>query len=131
MNQMVVDFNEYRLGGGGGNYYYTMKIENNICTWSSQGIMCASLPPYNVPSYIPKSVKELIMLIGISANGATNYIGNTSTEIKKILTVTLKDELDDIILHHVKEKKEIINKFKSETARLINDEKEIIKKCKL
>ena len=110
---MEVGFTEYRLGGGGGHYGYTMKIKNNICTWSSprldgvfHGTMCANYPPYNVPSYIPKSVKELIMLIGKSANGATEYVYNTAYEIKKILTVTLKDELDDIILHHVKELKE-------------------------
>jgi chromosome segregation ATPase len=194
---MKVGFNEYLLACGGGNYGYTMKIENNMCTWSSPDLerkfpgSMASYAPYNVPSYIPKSVKELIMLIGKSACGATQYVNYTANEIKKILTVTLKDELDDIILHHVKElketenklkdsdnklketvnklkdsdnklketvdkflllqnthndliinnnnlknnyindKKEIINKFKSETARLINDEKEIIKKCKL
>ena len=153
-------FNENR--GGHGIYYYTMKIENDMCTWSCdrsevQQWMHVNNPPYNVPSYIPKSIKELIE---ISANTSQRFtMWKFANNLKNVLTVTLKDELDDIILHHVKELKETKDKLKETEDKLketedklkllqithndliinnnnlknnyINDKKEIIKKCKL
>ena len=59
---------------------------------------------YDVPSYIPKSVKDLIMLVSKTTYyNPYSSIYEIATEIKKILTVTLKHELDDFILHHTKE----------------------------
>ena len=146
-------FNENR--GGHGIYYYTMKIENDMCTWSCdrsevQQWMHVNNPPYNVPSYIPKSIKELIEM---SANTSQRFtMWEFANNLKNVLTVTLKDELDDIILHHVKELKETKDKLKETEDKFkllqithnaliinnnnlknnyINDKKEIIKKCKL
>ena len=146
-------FNENR--GGHGIYGYTMKIENDMCTWSCdrsevQQWMHINNPPYNVPSYIPKSIKELIEM---SANTSQRFtMWEFANNLKNVLTVTLKDELDDIILHHVKELKETKDKLKETEDKFkllqithnaliinnnnlknnyINDKKEIIKKCKL
>ena len=157
---MEMIFNENR--GGHGIYGYTMKIENDMCTWSCdrsevQQWMHINNPPYNVPSYIPKSIKELIEM---SANTSQRFtMWEFANNLKNVLTVTLKDELDDIILHHVKELKETKDKLKDSDKKLketedkfkllqtthndliinnnnlknnyINDKKEIIKKCKL
>ena len=140
--------------GGYGNYNYTMKIENNICTWScdrwevQQG-MHFNNPPYNVPSYISKSIKELLEMSAIATQHFTMWI--FANKLKNVLTVTLKDELDDIILHYVKELKETEIKLKESEQKLqllqithndliikhniqnnyINNKKKIIKKCKL
>jgi hypothetical protein len=121
---MELVFTENR--GGHGNYNYTMKIENDICTWSCdrsevQQWMHFNNPPYNVPSYIPKSIKELIE---ISANTSQRFtMWNFANNLKNVLTVTLKDELDDIILHYVKELKETENKLKETENKLkeLND----------
>ena len=150
---MEMIFNENR--GGHGIYGYTMKIENDMCTWSCdrsevQQWMHINNPPYNVPSYIPKSIKELIEM---SANTSQRFtMWEFANNLKNVLTVTLKDELDDIILHHVKELKETKDKLKETEDKFkllqithnaliinnnnlknnyINDKKEIIKKCKL
>jgi hypothetical protein len=156
---MEMIFNETR--GGHGIYGYTMKIENDMCTWSCdrsevQQWMHVNNPPYKVPSYIPKSIKELIEM---SANTSQRFtMWEFANNLKNVLTVTLKDELDDIILHHVKELKETKEKLKETEDKLketedkfkllqithndliinnnnlknnyINDKKEIIKKCK-
>jgi len=119
MNQMELLFTENRVGHG--NYYYTMKIENNICTWSCdrwevQQYMHNNNPPYNIPSYISKSIKELLEMTAIVSQGFTMW--SFANKIKEILTVTLKDELDDIILHHVKELKETENKLKDSDNKL-------------
>ena len=150
---MEMIFNENR--GGHGIYGYTMKIENDMCTWSCdrsevQQWMHVNNPPYKVPSYIPKSIKELIEM---SANTSQRFtMWEFANNLKNVLTVTLKDELDDIILHHVKELKETEDKLKETEDKFkllqithndliinnnnlknnyINDKKEIIKKCKL
>jgi len=128
MNQMEVSFREERCPRG--IYMYNMKIENNICTWSSSrmdeefpNIMYVNFPPYNVPSYIPNSIKELIMLIGKSTNHF--YANSSANEMKRILTVTLKDDLDDIILHNVKELKETKNKLKETENKLKETENKL------
>jgi protein-arginine kinase activator protein McsA len=48
---------------------------------------------------------------------------NFANNLKNVLTVTLKDELDDIILHYVKELKETENKLKETENKLkeLND----------
>jgi len=123
---MELVFTENR--GGHGNYNYTMKIENDICTWSCdrsevQQWMHFNNPPYNVPSYIPKSIKELIE---ISANTSQRFtMWNFANNLKNVLTVTLKDELDDIILHYVKELKETENKLKETENKLKETENKL------
>ena len=104
-------------------YYYTMKIENNICTWSCNRwdwevhqYKHYNNPSYNVPKYIPKSIKQLIELVAFASNGFT--ICGFDNKIKDVLTVTLKNELDDIILHHVKELKETEIKLKESDNKL-------------
>lgn len=147
---MIARFNIIEQYNSYGTVNCIMTIENNICKWTTDHdrytfpeFICIQ---YDVPSYIPKSVKDLIMLVSKTTYyNPYSSIYEIATEIKKILTVTLKHELDDFILHHTKETddklKETENKLKETeyklkeleiiNNKLINDKKELLNKFEL
>jgi SMC interacting uncharacterized protein involved in chromosome segregation len=147
---MIARFNIIEQYNSYGTVNCIMTIENNICKWTTDHdrytfpeFICIQ---YDVPSYIPKSVKDLIMLVSKTTYyNPYSSIYEIATEIKKILTVTLKHELDDFILHHTKETddklKETENKLKETeyklkeleiiNKKLINDKKELLNKFEL
>ena len=105
---------------------YDIKIENNICTWTSNDRDFGQYerinhPPYNVPSFIPKSIIELINICATDDRNSFS-IWKLQAALKKILTKTLKNDLDDYVLHHTKETdnnlKELVELLKEKKIQL-------------
>ena len=119
-----------RNNGIRGYIDYDIKIENNICTWTSNDRDFGQYerinhPPYNVPSFIPKSIIELINICATDDRNSFS-IWKLQAALKKILTKTLKNDLDDYVLHHIKETdnnlKETDNNLK-ELVELLKEKK--------
>ena len=96
-----------RNNGIRGYIDYDIQIENNICTWTSNDRDFGQYerinhPPYNVPTFIPKSIIELIKICAADDRNSFS-IWKLQAALKKILTKTLKNDLDDYVLHHTKE----------------------------
>ena len=115
-----------RNNGIRGYIDYDIKIENNICTWTSNDRDFGQYerinhPPYNVPSFIPKSIIELINICATDDRNSFS-IWKLQAALKKILTKTLKNDLDDYVLHHTKETdnnlKELVELLKEKKFQL-------------
>ena len=123
-----------RNNGIRGYIDYDIKIENNICTWTSNDRDFGQYerinhPPYNVPSFIPKSIIELINICATDDRNSFS-IWKLQAALKKILTKTLKNDLDDYVLHHIKETdnnlKELVELLKEKKIQLNEIEETLI-----
>jgi septal ring factor EnvC (AmiA/AmiB activator) len=115
-----------RNNGIRGYIDYDIQIENNICTWTSNDRDFGQYerinhPPYNVPTFIPKSIIELINICAVDDRNSFS-IWKLQAALKKILTKTLKNDLDDYVFHHTKETdnnlKELVEKLKEKQFQL-------------
>jgi hypothetical protein len=115
-----------RNNGIRGYIDYDIQIENNICTWTSNDRDFGQYerinhPPYNVPTFIPKSIIELINICAVDDRNSCS-IWKLQAALKKILTKTLKNDLDDYVFHHTKETdnnlKELVEKLKEKQFQL-------------
>lgn len=115
-----------RNNGIRGYIDYDIQIENNICIWTSNDRDFGQYerinhPPYNVPTFIPKSIIELIKICAVDDRNSCS-IWKLQAALKKILTKTLKNDLDDYVFHHTKETdnnlKELVEKLKEKQFQL-------------
>jgi myosin heavy subunit len=123
---IVLESRFRRNNGINGYVDYTMKIKNNICTWTNNDNDFGKYepinhPPYHVSSYIPKSIIELIKILSTD-DSESSSIWSLQANLKNILTKTLKNDFDDFILYHSKEKnyklKETEDKLKETDDKL-------------
>ena len=123
---IVLESRFRRNNGINGYVDYTMKIKNNICTWTNNDNDFGKYepinhPPYHVSSYIPKSIIELINICAVDDRNSCS-IWKLQAALKKILTKTLKNDLDDYVFHHTKETdnnlKELVEKLKEKQFQL-------------